>query len=177
MKKNILSSAIYFSLFVFFVFIGCKPQSFITGSKTWYFSPIPAIGVGPNGLPTKKINVAPFCCPSDAIEITAPGIVVENDFQWVNIPLSLPGDTIKSVRVCYSATNNAYISQTRLANMSTPDNATVVLDDGTDQAAAAATCYTTPANAKVDGTITLSLKVVLPQNASIRIGSIAVSVK
>jgi hypothetical protein len=61
--------------------------------------------------------------------------------------------------------------------MTTPDQATVVLDDATDQTAAAATCYTVAANARVDGTITLSLKVVVPQNGSIRIGSIAVLLK
>ena len=111
--------------------------------KTWYFSPIPAIGVGPNGLPTKNIAVNPYCCPSDAIQVTAVGSAGENDFQWVNIPLSLPADTIISVQVCYNTTNGAYISQTRLSNMTTPDHATVVLDDPTDQKSAAATCYTT----------------------------------
>jgi len=178
-RRIVILICLYGAAFTVFTFSRCKPAGSITatGSKTFYFSPIPSIGVGPNGLPTKKINVNPFCCPSDAIEITAAGIVTEDDLQWVNIPLSLPADTIQSVRICYSSTGNAYISQTRLANMTTPDHATVVLDDATNQVSAAATCYTVPAHVKVDGTITLALKLVIPQNGSVRIGSISVSLK
>ena len=148
-----------------------------TTSKTIYFSPIPSIGVGPNGLPTKKITVTPYCCPSEAIEITAAGGATEEDFQWINIPLTLPADTISAVRVCYSSSNSAYISQTRLTTMSAPDHATVMLDDATDQKSTAATCYSVVTNAKVDGTITLSLKVVVPANGALRIGSISISLK
>jgi hypothetical protein len=139
-----------------------------------YVSPIPAIGVGPNGLPTKKITVAPYCCPSDAIEITGMGPVGENDFQWVNIPLELPAGRIKGVRVCYGTKNKAYISQTRLSAMTTPDKALVVLDDPANQASAVPTCYNTVANVIVDATITLSLKVVIPAGGSITIGSIEI---
>ena len=143
----------------------------------YYFSPIPAIGVGPNGLPTKKINVTPYCCPSVAIEITGIGPVVENDFQWVNIPLSLPEGVIKAVRVCYGTKNKAYISQTRLTVMTTPDKATVMLDDPTNQTSPAPTCYDSKANVSVNGTITLSLKVVIPPGGSITIGSVQIDMQ
>jgi len=175
-KRIVILLCLYGAALAIFTSSSCKSAG-ATGNKTFYFSPIPSIGVGPNGLPTKKINVSPFCCPSDAIEITAAGVVTEGDLQWVNIPLSLPADSIQSVTVCYSSTGNAYISQTRLTNMTTPDHATVVLDDATNQVSAAATCYTVPAGTKVNGTITLSLKVVIPQNGSIRIGGISVSLK
>ncbi|MEO6039274.1 MAG: hypothetical protein ABIQ93_12750, partial [Saprospiraceae bacterium] len=83
--------------------------------QNWYFSPLTASGVGPNGLPTKKIDVKPYCCPPDAIEITSPSDVSDGDLQWVNIPLSLPGGKINSVTVCYQIKGGgAFISQVRL---------------------------------------------------------------
>ena len=179
MKKKRLYLASACFVFAVVTIGGCKPAIVATGtgSKTIYFSPIPSIGVGPNGLPTKKITVTPYCCPSDAIEIIAANGATEDDLQWVNIPLSLPGDTITAVKVCYSSSNNAYISQTRLATMGAPDHATVMLDDATDQKSAAATCYTVATNSKVDGTVTLALKVVVPATGALRIGSIAITVK
>ncbi len=178
MKKNTL---LLIACFVFALLLmagGSKGQASPKLMQTWYFSPIPAIGVGPNGLPTKKINITPYCCPSEAIEIKAPAGATDNDLQWVNIPLSLPGNyTITAVKVCYASSGNAYISQTRLTTMGTPDHATVVLDDPADRTAPGPVCYIVPANAKVDGTITLSLRVVVPQNGSLRIGSIAISLK
>jgi hypothetical protein len=174
-KNLLLNLGCFFALII--IFNSCKNTAQTEKNTTWYFSPIPSIGVGPNGLPTKKINVLPYCCPTDAIEITGTGIVSDNDFQWVNIPLHLPADTIKSVSVCYSTLNNAYISQTRLAVMTTPDQSLVKLDDATDQTSSSPTCYTVAANTKVDGTVTLSLRVVIPQNGTIRIGSISIVLK
>ena len=178
MQKNKLLLICCFIFAILLVAKSSNSQPSPKLTQTWYFSPIPAIGVGPNGLPTKKINLTPYCCPSDAIEIKAPAGATDNDLQWVNIPLSLPGNyTITAVKVCYASSGNAYISQTRLSDMGTPDHATVVMDDGTDRIAPGPTCYIVPANAKVDNTITLSLRVVVPQNGSLRIGSIAISLK
>ena len=178
MKKNLFFSTVFYIAIAFLLLnAGCSFPAVVI-SKTIYFSPIPSIGVGPNGLPTKKINVTPYCCPSDAIEITTQGVVTEDDLQWVNIPLSLTAaDTITAVMVCYNSINNAYISQTRLSVMTTPDHATVMLDDATDRKSTAATCYSVNTNTKVDGTITLSLKVVVPAGGAVRIGSIAISLK
>jgi hypothetical protein len=147
------------------------------GPGILFVSPMSAIGVGPNGLPSKKITVAPYCCPSDAIEVTAAGPVGENDLQWVNIPLELPAGRIRGVRVCYSTKNKAYISQTRLSAMTTPDKALVVLDDPANQASPFPTCYNTVANVTVNATITLSLKVVIPAGGTITIGSIQIDIQ
>ncbi len=146
---------------------------------TYYFSPIPAIGVGPNGLPTKKIDVNPYCCPSTAINVTTQQNVSERDFQWVLIPLSLPQGVIRSVTVCYGikGKEKAYISQTRITSMTTPNRANVLLDDGTDRHSMRPTCYNVEGEVPIKGTMTLALKVVLNPGDQIRIGSIAVDVE
>ena len=62
--------------------------------------------------------------------------------------------------------------------MTTPDKATVtLLDDPTNQASPAPTCYDSKANVSVNGTITLSLKVVIPAGGSITIGSVQIDMQ
>lgn len=162
-----------------FGILGCdKNRPPVPTSKNWYFSPIPSIGVGPNGLPTKKIDLKPYCCPSDAIEITSPSGATDDDLQWVNVPLSLPAGKINSVTVCYQVKGtNSFISQVRLAKMTLPNSAAVVHDDGTDLKSTSPTCYTSKVgSAVIDGTITLSLRVAVAHGESIQVGGISLDV-
>ena len=151
-------------------------------SHDMFVSPLGAIAVGPNGLPTNKAKIQPYCCPSDAIEISTSTVITENDFQWILIPLQVHKSEIKGVSVCYSVssktTGATYISQTRLTQMTTPDKALVVLDDPTNRTAMGPACYTVPASVSVEGTITLELKVVFGSaNDKIRIGGITIATK
>ncbi|WP_339134872.1 MAG: hypothetical protein WGN25_16490 [Candidatus Electrothrix sp. GW3-4] len=131
-------------------------------------SPLGGIAVGPSGPASAVIYTQPYCCPSTALEVRANSVVGENDFQWVNFGLSLPIENnmnaISEVEVCYqiisAQSGSTYISQTRLTDMSTPDAATVKLDDGTDRTDLGPQCYVTNGNITPEGTITLALKVV-----------------
>ena len=156
-------------------FLGCEKK---LTNQTWYFSPIPAIGIGPNGLPTKKIEVKPYCCPSDAIEITSVVGATDADLQWVNIPLSLPAGKINSVTICYQVKgSNSFISQVRLAKMTLPNSAGVIHDDGTDLKSTSPTCYTSKVgSAVIDGTVTLSLRIAVAANESIQVGGISLDI-
>lgn len=161
------------------VFIACEKKPVNTPTnQNWYFSPIPAIGVGPNGLPTKKIDVKPYCCPSDAIEITSVTGATDNDLQWVNIPLSLPAGKINSVTVCYQVKGgNSFISQVSLTKMTLPNSTLTLHDDPTDLKSTAPTCYTSKVNgAVINGTITLSLRVAVAVNESIQVGGISLDI-
>ncbi len=145
--------------------------------QTWYFSPLTAVGVGPNGLTTKKIDVNPYCCPGDAIEITAEAGASDIESQWVKIPLSLPAGKIHEVTVCYSTkgnSNDSYISQLRLDKMTMPNMAQIVFDQDLKLASNTATCHSAKVNdIVIDGAITLSIQVVVAKTASIQIGSIS----
>ena len=158
-------------------FLACEKKSVPPPTnQNWYFSPIPSIGVGPNGLATKKIDLKPYCCPSDAIEITSATGASDGDFQWVNVPISLPAGKINAVTVCYQVQGgSSFISQVRLAKMTLPNSASVVHDDPTDLKSTSPTCYTSKVGgAVVDGTITLSLRIAVAVNESIRVGGISV---
>jgi len=146
-------------------------------AQNQFFSPLNANPVGPNGPATNKARVVPYCCPSDAIEISSTVAVGENDFQWVNIPLNgIEAGMISRLVVCYQivGAGGSYISQVRLAEMSAPNSAVVKVDDPTDLNSTAATCYATKAGYVVGGTTTLSLKVVLKPGDKIIVGGISV---
>lgn len=145
---------------------------------SWTYSPLPAVGVGPSGPATAKIEVEPFCCPSTAIVVTAKAPVAEGDFQWVNLGLPGPiGPEIESAEVCYSLKTaekgGTYISQTRLTDMTTPDAAHVRTDDATDRKAPGPTCYKIEVGFVPKGTVTLALKVVIGNAGDeIRVGMV-----
>lgn len=132
------------------------------------YSPLTGNGVGPNGPAGAKIKTEPYCCPSTALLVKANQPVGENDFQWVDLGLSVPGSAagrrIAGVQVCYEIhaplPDTTYISQTRLTDMTTPNAATVTLDDPTKRLAPGPTCYTVRSAFRAKGTVTLSLKVV-----------------
>lgn len=145
---------------------------------SWTYSPLTAVGGGPSGPATSKIEVEPFCCPSTAIVVTSSTKVADNDLQWVELGLPGPiGPQIESVEVCYSLKTaeprTTYISQTRLTDMTTPDSAHVKMDDGTDRTDPGPTCYVSKAGFTPTGTVTLALRVVLGQPGDeIRIGMV-----
>lgn len=150
-------------------------------AESIWFSPLTAIAVGPAGPPS-DLYVAPFCCPSTAIKITASKTVTEDSFQWVDIGLTAQEKkVIKGVQVCYQVQTtqpgSTYISQVRLTQTTTPDSALVIHDDATNLVSTDPVCYTsyTPKSSKpkVNGDITLSLKIVIGnQGDEIRVGGI-----
>ena len=129
----------------------------------WY-SPLASIAVGPAGPPS-KVTVGPHCCPSTALKITSNQIVADNDLQWVEFLLAVPDATIKGVKIHYQvktgSPGSTYISQVRLTRMTTPDKALVIHDDPTNLTSTTITSYTSAANSKVEGTITLELRIVI----------------
>jgi hypothetical protein len=144
-------------------------------SGIWWYSPLAAVAVGPAGPPS-MLAVSPHSSPSTALKVTATSPVKENDFQWVLLGLTVPSVVIKGVKVCYAITTESetYISQVRLTQMTTPDSALVVHDDGTNLTSTSPTCYTSSTKVEVKGTITLALKMVFGSTSDvILIGGIA----
>lgn len=133
-------------------------------SVNYWYSPLTAISSGPAGPPSKVI-VAPYCCPSTALKIWANQTVREDDSQWVVIGLSVPNTNIKGVTIYYQAKTSSrgstYISQVRLTQMTTPDKALVIHDDANNLASLLPTSYFSPLNIKVEGIISLSLRIVI----------------
>lgn len=141
------------------------------------FSPLTAVAVGPSGPPS-KLSISPHSGPSTALVITAGGEVKENDFQWVQLGLTVAsGTNVKAVTVCYQVLGgqSSYISQVRLTQMTTPNTAVVMHDDGTNLTSTTAVCYKSTVNGfTVNGTITLGLKIVIGRSSErIVIGGIA----
>jgi hypothetical protein len=105
--------------------------------------------------------------------LRATSAIGESDFQWLNIPLTLPvsddAGRIGAVSICFQTTGGAYISQTRLTEQLLPGPAGVVFDDGTDRMDTAGACYTVQPGHLPGGVVKLSLKVVMPDPANDRI--------
>jgi hypothetical protein len=144
-----------------------------------HFSPLTAIGVGPAGPPS-KLTVKPHSSPSTAIVVTASGLVLETDYQWVLLGLTVPaGLKIKAVVVCYQiigSREGTYISQTRLTQMTTPNIALVVHDDPTNLRSPTPLCYKSivKEGVTVKGTITLALKMAVARKTDkILVGGIS----
>ncbi len=134
--------------------------------------------------PPSLVSVRPYCCPSTAIEVTTPMPIRENDYQWINLGLTLPSKkhtkdvVIKEFEVCYTiesaSSGTTYISQTRLSKLTTSDSSLVIRDDSTRLASTTPTCHKVSAfDARIDGTINLELKLVFGDTSDkIRIGGI-----
>ena len=172
-KPIVLSATMLFLL----SFMACVKENV---GFTQHFSPLNAVPGGPSGPATNKLKVQPYCCPSTAIEITAlnNGAITDTDLQWVEIPLNgIQSGQIKDVTVCYQVmgTGDSYISQVRLTEMTLPNTATVMLDDGKNNNSKTPICYTTPAVFEVKGTITLALRIVLAPNDKILVSGISIS--
>ncbi len=146
--------------------------------STYWYSPLSGIAVGPAGPPSKLV-AQPHSSPSTALKVTAPAPVGENDFQWVVIPLPAPDMKVTGITLYYQvhapAPGKTYISQTRLAKMTTPNQALVVCDDPTNLTSLAPAVHNTPVGGvPVDGAMYLELKMVVAQPADyILLGGIA----
>ena len=136
---------------------------------------------GSPGAAGTKIKTEPHCCPTTALLVKAHQPVGENDFQWVTLGLTVPepnaGALISAVEVCYEIVapkpDTAYISQTRLTDMTIPNAANVRLDDPTNRMPGRPNCYTVKAGFKPRGTVTLALKVVMSNvRDEIRLGMV-----
>jgi hypothetical protein len=156
-----------------------QPASAATSVQTTY-SPIGATANGPSGPATAAFVANPSCCPDTAVVLTPRRVVGDSDSQWMNLGLPWNGARVTSVRVCYrintTTPGTTYISQTRISDMTTPNSATVRLDDGTDRTSATGTCYSVNANITPTGTLTLELKVVFSSgNDQISVGMVRLS--
>lgn len=136
----------------------------------YWYSPLTAIAVGPAGPPSKLV-VGPHSSPSSALKVTATSPVTEGDFQWVKLGLAVPSVVITGVKICYQVESDSksktYISQVRLTEITTPNTASVVHDDPTNLTATSPTCYVSSTNVKVEGTITLGLKMVFERTSDV----------
>jgi hypothetical protein len=156
--------------------------------KNIWISPLSAYASGPNGPPTKLIN-AGICdasntgCTPSALQITSTKAVTEDDSQWVFFPLTVPdGAKIKGVKYYYSikqkTASTTYISQTRLTQMTTPNQALVMMDDADNLYGPGPADHTSVASYTANGANTLNLRVVINDPSdSIIIGGIEIFVE
>ena len=153
-----------------------------------WINPLVAYPMGPNGPKTTMIDAgicdaSDIACTPSALEITSKSVVTENDSQWIAFPLTVPdGATIKGVKVYYSINagnpSNTYITQTRLAQMTTPDVASVMMDDGTDLMGPGPTAHVSNTSYSITGANELNLRVVIGDPAdSIVIGGIEIFIE
>lgn len=126
-----------------------------------------ADAAGP-GVPV-LITVESYLRPSTALVVRARQPIGESDhIQWVQLDLPVPTGSaargITGVEVCYqintAAPGSTYISQTRLTEMTTPDQARVRMDDPTDRIDRGPACYSVPAAISPTGSIALHLRVI-----------------
>ncbi len=126
-----------------------------------------------SGDPTLKLDHPWTAHPSIQITASAAG-----DLKWVYLPLPLlQGNAIKNITLYYHNSNAAsYISQTRLVDQTSPDQAFVKHDDGTDLRSIVATSYTSNVgNLVVAGSTVLMFRLFFANNVDvIRIGAIIV---
>lgn len=108
--------------------------------QTISFSPTAYV----TGDPTLRISYPFVSHPSTVITCTSAG-----DLKWVSMGLHLPPNvSVEEVTICYQISNlnskippKSFISQVRLVEMSTPNQAIVHHDDPTDLKSTSPTCY------------------------------------
>lgn len=88
-----------------------------------------------------KINSPSVAHPGVEIKAKTPG-----DSKWIFLGLTIPpNQDIQALQVCYQLSNpRSFISQIRLIEMRTPDQAIVHHDDTTDLLSITPTCYRSP---------------------------------
>lgn len=141
-------------------------------TKTLWISPTDWV----SGETTLQISYPSVAHPATEIMTTKPG-----DLKWVFLALRLPPCTeIKAVRVCYQVSNSrSFISQVRLTEMKTPDQALVRHDDPTDLTSVDPTCHVSEVpNLHPEGAITLALRLNFGHRADkIIIGAVGVDLR
>lgn len=128
------------------------------------------------GDPTLRVSYPFVSHPSTIVACTTPG-----DFKWVSMGLRLPPNLgIEEVIICYEVSNGrSFISQTRLAEMTTPDQATVIHDDPTHLTSTTPASYNSAVSGLIPtGAVTLELRLNF-QNASdeILLGAVGVKIR
>ena len=138
------------------------------GKMTWY-SPHEWI----TGEPSLNVSYPQFAHPDTAITSAQQGAG-----RWVYLSLPLPSGTkVDAVTVCYDLDEpTTFISQTRLTDMKTPDFATVVFDDPTDQTSTTPTCYSLKTKVVTQNGLALQLLLDIKgdNKAAIHLGSVGV---
>jgi hypothetical protein len=146
---------------------------------TTRYSPLGATANGASGPSSAMFSVAPFCCPSTAVELTPNAVISDADTQWLQLGLPYDNPNVTGVRVCYAVRTatpgSTYITQTRLTTMTVPTSATVVLDDIGNHSSTGS-CYTVKVSFTPTGALTLGLRVVFGSvNDRITIGMVALT--
>lgn len=93
---------------------------------------------------------------SISVKSTDPGTT-----QWIYFPVVIGSDwEANSVELCYELSDaNSYISQIRVTEMTTPNAASVVRDDGTDLTNTGPSCVTSSVFSHMpDGVLTVSVR-------------------
>jgi hypothetical protein len=125
------------------------------------------------GDPTLRVSYPFASHPSTIVTCTTPG-----DFKWVSMGLRLPPNVqIEQVIICYEVSNScSFISQTRLAEMTTPDHANVVHDDPTHLTSTRPTSYNSAISGLIPtGAVTLELRLNFQHtNDEILLGAVGV---
>jgi hypothetical protein len=121
--------------------------------------------------------------PNTMVTSKTPG-----DLKWVSMGLRLPPNvSIEEISVCYQITSKSpneqpqsFISQVRLVEMDTPDQALVIHDDPTDLKSPSPVCYTSKVGGKVPTpghAVTLALRLNFQQTTDqILLGAVGVKV-
>src|SRR5690348_9887566 len=107
--------------------------------QTLWFSPTEYT----SGDPTLQLSYPFLGHPGTMVTCTAPG-----DLKWVALGLRLPPNVkLTEVMLCYQLSNpRSFISQVRLSEMSTPDQAFVRHDDATDLTSTSPATYHSKVN-------------------------------
>jgi hypothetical protein len=128
------------------------------------------------GDPTLRISYPFVSHPSTVVTCTAPG-----DLKWLSMGLRLPPEAqIEAVIICYEVSNaRSFISQLRLAEMTTPDRATVVHDDPTHLTSTAPATYSSAVSGLVpSGAVTLELRLNFQDTSDeIELGAVGVMIQ
>jgi hypothetical protein len=120
--------------------------------QTIWLSPIDFV----TGDPTLGISYPWAAHPSALVTCNAPG-----DLKWVSMDLKPPPDLqIEEVDICYQVSNSrSFISQVRLTEMTTPNQARVIHDDPGHLTSTTPTTYTSAVAALVpSGAVNLELR-------------------
>lgn len=126
-----------------------------------------ADAAGP-GVPV-LITVDSYLRPNTAIVVRAKQPIGESDHvQWVQLDLPVPTGAaarrITGVEVCYqintASPGATYITQTRLTEMTTPDQAPIRLDDATNRTDRGPACYAVATSISPVGSIVLHIRVI-----------------
>ena len=128
------------------------------------------------GDPTLRISYPYVAHPSTEVSCTAPG-----DFKWVSLGLQLPPDVYIDEIIVYHEVSNerSFIAQVRLAEMTSPQSATVIYDDPSHLTSTTPASHSSPVGGYVPtGAMTLELRLNFQDtNDKVFLGAVAVKIR